>query len=126
MAQLGTTFGMLNSHMVNTAPRCFAPEKREFLAPFVWDLVRTLAHYSREDCDALEVLKLYEKNPGDKGLESAAEEIPEELRTVHDYFNYMLSSKLSPVVASMAAWCKVHEGIGLGDVVCSRLREQSE
>lgn len=112
----------MDNFTINRAPKGFADENHfPLMTLFVFDLIGTLTHISEKDCGILECLKLYEQNPADKELEKAIEETfgevenadDIEIRTSYGFENYIIHSKLIPVLCAIASWFKKQGGKGL-------------
>ena len=109
----------MDNFTINQAPIGFADEGHfPFMSLYVFDLIGALTHLSEKECSILDCLRLYEKDPSDKELEKVIEETFGEvengddiqIRTSYGFENYIIHTRLMPVLNSIAAWFKLQGG----------------
>lgn len=114
MSKRGITIDMMDNQVISMAPEIFTIGYEEDFKAYIYDLVCSLTYKRREDCEVLEVLKLWEQGQRDKqtlellteALGPAEDDDNADMWTVRVFENAMLNRKLCCVLSSLASYLR--------------------
>lgn len=113
MAMRGIDICAMDNQVLNIAPKVFAPKEKGDFKAYLYDLVATLTYRRREDCDVLELLKLWERGGhSEEMLDALTDALGEkdednaDMWSVHGFENFMLNRKLCCVLSSLSSFLR--------------------